>query len=356
MKSAAHGLTAWLLAALLMPGDFTLASDFYKGKTITFIHGSSPGGSHDTQAKVIKEFLRRYIPGQPSLIGQYMPGAGGLKAANSIYATARPDGLTIGVAGSVVRGQIFGATGIQFDPAKFLYLGSADTDSGYRVLTVRKDLGIETVEKMRRASGVRFVSQAVGHDTYIPARLFAYLLDLKEPRFVTGYSGPEMEVAFLSGEVDARALNVIFLGRDRYRPLIEGGKAAFVATIGKPERPEDRHELVARLPNLGEFVRTEKERSVLELYRRVSSEPRWVYFLPPGTPAEPTEILREAMRKVFEDPQFHQEYEKVMALRPLPKPGMAVHAATSELLAQARDPEIVQLFRRITGPEPLPAR
>jgi tripartite-type tricarboxylate transporter receptor subunit TctC len=148
--------------------------------------------------KIVAELLNKYIPGQPALINQYVPGAGGIKATNLVYSVARPDGLTIGVTGSVIRTYVLEAGGIKFDPAKFLYLGAADTDSGYRVLALRKELGVESVEKLRTTSGLRFGSQAVGHDTYIPARLFAYLLDLKEPRFITGYTGPETEIAFLT--------------------------------------------------------------------------------------------------------------------------------------------------------------
>jgi hypothetical protein len=144
------------------------------------------------------------------------------------------------------------------------------------------------------------------------------------------------------------------LGRERYRPLIEEGKATFLATIGNPHRPEERHPVVKGLPNVEEFVRTQKERTLLDIYRRVASAPRWVYFLPPGTPNQPTEILREAMRKVFEDPQFNVEYEKRMAFRPVPHPARQVERTTNELLALVRDPEIVQLLKRITGAEPLP--
>lgn len=355
MKSLTLLFAAFLLPGLILPADSSRASDFYKEKTITLVHGSSPGGTHDTQAKIVVELLRKYIPGQPSLVSQYVPGAGGAKAANLVY-SARPDGFTVGVTGSVVRGHVLEAAGGKFDPARFIYVGATDRDSSYRVLAVKKELGLGTVEKLRSTSGLRFSSQAVGHDTYMPARLFAYFLDLKEPRFVTGYSGPETEIAFLSGEVDARAIGVILLGRERYRPLIEEGKAAFVATVGRPDRAEERNTLVTGLPNLEEFGRTERDRGLLAIYRRVASAPRWVYFLPPGTPKQSTDILREAMRKVFDDPQFYVEYEKRMSLRPLPNSGHDVERATNELLALARDPEIVQLLRRINGPEPLPAR
>ena len=69
---------------------------FYQGKTITLIVGAGPGGMGDLRAKALGSVLAKHIPGNPTITFQYMPGGGGRKAANHMYQSVRPDGLTIG--------------------------------------------------------------------------------------------------------------------------------------------------------------------------------------------------------------------------------------------------------------------
>jgi tripartite-type tricarboxylate transporter receptor subunit TctC len=69
---------------------------FFKGKTIAIIQGRDPGGTGDLRVKALFPFLQKYIPGNPTIVSEYMPGGGSRKAANHIFRTARPDGLTIG--------------------------------------------------------------------------------------------------------------------------------------------------------------------------------------------------------------------------------------------------------------------
>ena len=90
-------LCSALLTQLVLLPDFLYSqSDFYRGKTITIIHGRSAGGSGDFRARAVAPFLQKYIPGNPTIVHEHMDGAGGRKAANHIFNTARPDGLTIG--------------------------------------------------------------------------------------------------------------------------------------------------------------------------------------------------------------------------------------------------------------------
>jgi tripartite-type tricarboxylate transporter receptor subunit TctC len=165
-------------------------SDFYKGKTITVVQIVGAGGTGDLRRKALFPFLQKYIPGNPTIVSDYMPGGGGRKAANHVYRVARPDGLTIGgVSSSLVTNAILDTGGVQYDIDKLIYLGSPVSVFHYVFLT-RKESGLNSLEKLRAATGVRIGAQEVGHDIYITGRLFAYLMNLKEPRFVTGYGGP----------------------------------------------------------------------------------------------------------------------------------------------------------------------
>jgi len=299
--------------------------------------------------RAVLSFLRKYIPGQPSIVTEFMPGGGGRKAANHIYQTARPDGLTVGNVGSgLVAAGALGAPGVQYDVYKFIYLGSPNS-GGQWVFVTRREAGSDSLEKLRAASGLRIRAQSVRHNIYITGRLFAHLLDLKAPRFVTGYSGPEVDLALARGEVDARSqvADTIF---QRAREWIEKGLVHFHAILEVPRGRQ--HARFKHLPEVENFARSEKERKLLALFRatRLAGS---AFFLPPGTPEERVRVLAQAMRQAFLDPLFEKEYEKLVGEKPTP--------LMPEELAQAirdlpREPEIVDLFNKIAGAEPLPGR
>ena len=134
-----------------------------------------------------------------------MPGGGGRKATNYVARNAKPDGLTFGNVGSgLVANAVLGSTGVEYDIDKMIYLGASNSTAQYVFGTGAK-LGLDTLEKLRAGPGLRIGAQTVGHDIYINGRLFSWLLGLKEPKFVTGYSGPELDVALDGGEIDGRA-------------------------------------------------------------------------------------------------------------------------------------------------------
>jgi hypothetical protein len=181
---------------------------------------------------------------------------------------------------------------VQYDLDKFIYLGAPNRGAHYVFKTVGK-LGLDSLEKLRAHSGLRIGAQTVGHDIYINARLFAWLLELKNPKFVTGYSGTELDVAMTRGELDARA-NIADTILTRSPELLEKGVMNFHAVIEIPKG--DHHPKFSHLPELETFAKSDRERSVLSLHRafRLGGSP---YILPPGTPNELANILRDAMRK-----------------------------------------------------------
>ena len=91
-------------------------------------------------------------------------------------------------------GPLLGLPGSAYDLDKLIYLGSTDGGDSY-IFYTKGEMGLDTLQKLRLASGLRFGAQSVGHPVYITARLFAYFLDLKDPKFVTGYTNPEIDVA-----------------------------------------------------------------------------------------------------------------------------------------------------------------
>src|SRR3990172_713945 len=117
---------AIVAASLFAPGDLFSQAPFYQGKTITIINATEPGGTGDLRVRPLVPFLRKYIPGNPTIVVEYMPGGGGRKAANHIYTVASPEGLTIGaMLSGTVPAAILGEAGVFYDVDKLIYLGAS---------------------------------------------------------------------------------------------------------------------------------------------------------------------------------------------------------------------------------------
>ena len=334
--------------AVLPPLLFS-QSDFYQGKTITIIQGREPGALGDMRVRAVIPYLQKYIPGNPTIVTEFMPGGGGRKAANHIFRSVRPDGLTLGNVGAgLIANAVLGEPGVQYDIDKLIYLGSPNSATHYIYLS-RADMGWDSLEKLRAASGIRIGAQTVGHDIYINGRLFAWLVGLKDPKFVTGYSGTEVDLALMRGEVDARAQTAAWL-LHRNRDWLDKRLINTHAILDIPKG--DKHPHFGLLPELESFARSEKERKIVQMFRafRLAGSP---YVLPPGTPKERVEILQQAMRKTFKDPQFEKEFEKLTGDRPTP----LMPEAHQRMVKEApRDPEVIGTFKVVAGAKTLPAR
>jgi tripartite-type tricarboxylate transporter receptor subunit TctC len=340
----------WVWAAFLTILYTTPAlaqTPYYHGKTITILRGGSPGGYGDLQARALIPFLKKYIPGEPAIIIEHKPGAAGRTAANFIYSSAKPDGLTIGAVGNVlVSGPILGLAGANYDINKLIYLGSTESGSPTAFVT-RKDAGLDTVEKLRAATGIRIGAHSVGHITYINGRVSAYLIGLKDPKFVVGYSSPERDVALLRGEVDGGSMSAATIQQNPEMMDKVNFHAVITVPKGRYVEPYAR-----TIPEIDTFAKNPQEHRLLALYRAFDY-PRWPYFLPPGTPREPVAILREAMAKAFKDPGFPAEFKKLTGLDPSPIPAEEIDAAIREI---PRDAETVALYKHLADHRPLPPR
>jgi tripartite-type tricarboxylate transporter receptor subunit TctC len=280
-----------------------------------------------------------------------MPGAAGRKLGNYMYKAARPDGLTIGLAGATLLYHgVLGEAGVLYDIDKFIYLGNNYSGMPF-VFHTRKEAGLDSLSKLRAASGVRIGASSVGAVIYVWGRLSAYLIGMREAKFVVGYSASELDLAVERGEADARA-SVPDAIIHRSPDWID--KALMDFHIINPVRKGRRHShpLFARLPDLENFAKSERERQLLALERafRLAGQP---IFLPPGTPKEQVQIMREAMRKTFRDPDYYKEYQKLAGVEAEPLMPEEIEEVIRDL---PRDPEIIDLFKKIAGSEALPPR
>jgi len=339
---------AALTALIFSTPSLALGDDYYKGKTLKFVQGRGPGGSGDLRLRAMVPFLQKYLPGNPTIVSEYMPGGGGRKAGNFIFESAKPDGLTIGnTGGGMVAAAVLGGKGVNYDLDKLIFLGSPYSSTHYIFLTHSR-LGLTNLEKLRAATGVRVGAQSVGHTIYNIGRVFAWILRLKDPKFITGYSSPELDVALMSGELDAYGTADDKLTRNFEwieKKLINNH--ALLAIPKGLKNPTYGH-----LPDLEDFAKTALERKVITLFRnlRLTGSP---FFAPPGTPPEIVAMFSQAVNKTFSDPAFPQEYKKLVGDDPSPLTPEENQRAIKEL---PRDAETIGLFNKLAGADPLPRR
>jgi tripartite-type tricarboxylate transporter receptor subunit TctC len=337
-------MSLWLLPSMALG-----QTSFYQGKTITLIQARTPGGSGDLRVRAIVPVLSKHIPGNPSIVMQFMDGFGGRKAANHVYKVARPDGLTIAnLSASTIPLAVLGESGIEYDIDKFAHLGTFYSIR-HTVFITGKAAGLDSLEKLRSATGVRIGEQSVGFPSYIRSRFFAWLLGLKNPKFVTGYSSPEIDVALMQGEVDARQHSAGSLLVERPDWI----KKKLVDLHVMMEVPEGtKHPDFAHVPEIGRFARTERERKVLAILRsfEVFGQPT---VAPPGVPQDRVALLQEAFRRAYNDPEFHRQYKKLVGEDPSPLMPEDVTKVVKEL---PREAAVIGLYKDLAGAEPLPPR
>lgn len=343
------GIGAWGLWCCLVSSGTALAQvPFYQDKTITVVAATDAGGTADLRIRTVLSFLRKHVPGSPTIVVEYMPGGGGRKAANHVYRTTRPDGLTIGaMLSSLVPSAVVGDTGVLYDIDRLIYLGTPYSGHPHIFLS-RKNLGANTLDKLRSLPGLRLGAQSVGHTIYYTGRMFTYLIGLKEPKSVIGYSGPELDIAFLGGEVDVRS-------NHPDNPLRQGWLDKELvdvhAIIEVPKGQPHPHSRYATLPDLESFAKNERERKLLAMHRtfQLAGAP---FVLPAGTPKERVEVLREAMRRTFKDPEFLKEYKKTGD----DSPPLLPEELERVIKNLPREAEVIELFKNLFGAGPLPPR
>ena len=328
----------------------TAQTPFYEGKNVLLLSGTDAGGAGDLRTRAVIPVLKKHIPGHPNIVVQYMPGAGGRKAANHMYKSVRPDGLTIGaMITGMVQGTIFGETDVLYELDKFIYLGSHARYAPYAFLT-RKAAGFNTRETLTAARGVRIGAPSVGHSLYTMARLFAYMLDMKEPRLVTGYTPREIDFALERNEIDARvsildslltrnATGWIKISCMCTRPSIFP-RASNTPIAGSPSFPRSRVSLaqIKTAASSSFFAARATPASRLSC-RRVRRRSKSKYCVKPCAnrlPIRSTSKLTKAHLGAAM-PIAWEEFET--QLRELP-----------------REAEIIDLFKKLSGPAPLPAR
>jgi tripartite-type tricarboxylate transporter receptor subunit TctC len=290
-----------LIMFLILSTELRAQTPYYQGKTITFIVGSGAGTAYDMYGRLLANYIGKHIPGNPSVIVQNMPAAGGLVASNYAYGVAKPDGLTIAsINPAHYFNQIQGNKEVQFDWTKFTWLASSDKSE--HMLYMRTDAPYKTIQDVRKASEPPKCG-ATGTGTsghYIP-RMLEEALGTKFT-IVTGYAGGnEIDLATERNEVVCRSFTTAaYFAREPYHTWRKKNFVRILLQTGHKRDP--------RLPDTPLLSDLMTEFKTSDLGRRVvtvmlgSGELGRPIVTHPATPPDRTKILREAFMKSMADP------------------------------------------------------
>lgn len=287
-----------LVAMILAYASSAWSEDaFYQGKRITILIGTQSGGSM-VAARIISQYLGKYIPGNPSVSVQPMLGGAHMVATNHVFNIAKPDGLTLLAANpNVAIAQLVKEEAVRFDVTKFAWIGSSGADSV--VLTVRQDLPYHSFEQVQKADRDLLVgTTAVGSNAYDFPLLLKEFAGAKF-KLVSGYpANPDIVLAVERKEVDVWAAFAAsvrpVVQRGTVRPLIR----ANVPSPGFENLPAD--ETFAANP-VGKTLMAIKA-TPLAIGRALATSP--------GVAPERVNLLRNALADALRDAQLQADFRK----------------------------------------------
>lgn len=299
MRLTPHPALGTIARAILIAATLsgpTVAQDFYRGKTISLIVASGPSGGYDTYTRVLSPHLRRHIPGEPTIVVQNMPAAGGNAGAGHVFNVAPKDG-TVLLAGQreVVFGPLLGNKQALFDPAKFQWIGSLNTEVG--ICGAWHTAPVKTFQELM-ARQLIVAGNGPNFSEYMPA--FMNNLIGTKFKLVTGYpDGTNSDLAVERGEVEGRCGWSYSSLRQQHPDWLRDGK---LNVLVQTSLVHDKN-LSSDIPLISDLAPDADVKRMLEvlLLAQIIGRP---YAAPPGIPADRLAILRKAFDEVLTDPDF----------------------------------------------------
>jgi tripartite-type tricarboxylate transporter receptor subunit TctC len=277
------------------------ASDFYARRTLTLIVGSDAGGGYDTYSRLLGRYISKYIPGAPAIVVQNIPGGGGIRAAQTLYAQSPKDGATIAnLRASTLLDSILGISASEIDPAKYNWVGNMASDTD--LCSFWGASGIRTIDDLRRRPTLVGVS-GKGAQAYSFTNAINHFLGTKM-KMILGYQGMgDRLIALQGGELQGNcginSSSIVSIHGD----LLSSGKLVPIMQSGLTPYPA-----LKDVPLTQSFAKNEKDRRTLTTLFSQMSIAR-VFAAPPGVPNDRVAILRTAFMEAMNDPGLKTEAE-----------------------------------------------
>jgi tripartite-type tricarboxylate transporter receptor subunit TctC len=311
---------------------------FYKGKTLRIVISTGVAGGYGEYARSLAAHMGRHLAGAPAIIVQSMPGAGGLLAGNYMYASAAPDGLTIGILNSTVPlAPLWGSPGARFDTLRFNWLAALARADGVCTLwhTAPAKTWPELLEKEVTVGSIGAGSPMEAYPALLN-KLFGTKI-----KVIGGYkAGSDIDLAMQRREIDGRCGTHLTTYKALHPTWMAEGKIIVPVLVAEKRRAD-----YPDTPTVMEFVRDAFTRQQLELVMITQNLDRPV-LAPPGTPAERVRELREGLMATLADREFLAEIEKKnLHVDPVPGEVMAREFAR----AFAFPPDVIAAVRETMG-------
>lgn len=300
-------MTSMVAAFVLALGAWSAvgAADSYEGQTVRIIVAYSPGGGYDTYARYVARHLHKHLPGNPRMIVENRPGAGGLVSGNYVYHSARQDGTEIlHIGGSSVIKQLTGIPQVKFDARKFQYIGATNVEA--TVLVVTRQSGITSLDDVLgpNAKEISLGGTSTGAPNDVGAILFRDVLGAKV-RLVTGYKGTSrIRLAMDSGELDGMFNGYASLKATSH-DKVQSGEYSILLQIS----PEPIKEL-GDMPTIAQLAKTDEQRRLIRLTTTVPYQFARAFLVGPKVPKERVAELRRAFDATMTDPAFLAEAKR----------------------------------------------
>lgn len=303
-----------------LPTEAATPDDFYKGKTITYIVATAPGGGYDTYARLVVRAMARLMP-DTKVIVRNIPGAGHVVGANTLY-TSRPDGLTIGTFNTgLIYLQLLKHPAIRFDLARMSWIGKAAQDT--RVLVLSKSSGVTSVADLLDPSRprIKLFAAGIGSAAYIDTKLAVEALHLNVD-LIPGYNGNEGTMSMLRGETQGTIGSLTSNAQ-----FVHDGHGFYALQAGSDPG--------LTIPSAEQFAKDDQSRKLLRMIAAESDISRFTAG-PPGIPADRLALLRRMFLAALADPQLLAEAKK-QDLPIVPGGGEETGRTIAEALRQTPD-------------------
>jgi tripartite-type tricarboxylate transporter receptor subunit TctC len=309
--------TTLACAAIASPAVGETAADFYRGKSLNVVVGHEAGTGYDFFGRILARHATRHIPGNPSIVPQNMPGAGGLRAANWLYNVAPRDGTVVSIlAPETALKPIFGDSAAHYDPAKFTWIGNLD--ESIATCTVSAQSGIKSVEALRTREAVFGATGSAA-----PTSKFAYALVNfvgAKIKVVQGYKGSnDLRIALNRGEIEGACGPSHSTLKTQWKDDIDSGRIRVLVQFGLNKLPD-----LADAAHIYDYAASAEEREVFDVAfgPHVLGRP---VIAPPGVPRDRAEALRTALMRTMQDAELLAETAK-LGLEVRPASGKDVEA------------------------------
>jgi tripartite-type tricarboxylate transporter receptor subunit TctC len=321
---------------LAMPAAAQDAASFYRGKTVRIVVGFSSGGGYDLYARVLARHIGRYIPGNPTVVVQNMPGAASLKAVQYLKSGAPADGtLMVTFNSGLITQSLTTPEKINVNFLDYAWIGNVSED--FRVCYTWNGTGIKNFQELLARPKINFGNTGVGTSAYIDNRILSELFGVKL-NMVSGYPGSaDKRIAIERGELDGDCGSWTSMPDDWLRDKKITIHIRFSRTLvpGMPETAASARELLT----------DPKKRETFNLLTASAVVGR-PYLAPKGVPADRVAALRSAFDATMKDKEFLADSEK-QHLIVTPMTGAEVETFIKDVYRAPRD--VVAAAKKIAG-------